>query len=93
LIAPKSSVIPAAASATASVPVSSSYLQQASQTFTWDLSGSAKAPYVGLQDTTAGKTMGSSMFYIESSAASSVTDSSAYKGGGLLCDGLSSSRS
>ena len=79
LRAPKLSVIPATASATASATVSSSYLSATSQTFAWDSSDTAKTPYVGLQDTTSGSTMGSNMFYIESSAPNS--DSSAFKDG------------
>jgi hypothetical protein len=79
LIAPKLSVIPATASATASSSVSKSNLSATSQTFTWDLSDTAKAPYIGIQDTTSGSTMGSSMFHIESSAPSS--DSSAFQDG------------
>ena len=76
LTAPKLSVIPATASATSSATVSSSYLSATSQTFTWDLSDTDKAPYVGLQDTTSGSTMGSNIFLIESSAPAS--DSSAF---------------
>jgi len=79
MIAPKDSVIPASPSATASVILTSSYLYQESQALTWDLSDTAKAPYIGLQDTTSGKTMGSSMFFIESSATTS--DSPAFKDG------------
>ena len=79
LRAPKLSVIPATASATASATVSSSYLSATSQTFAWDLSDTAKAPYIGLQDTTSGSTMGSIMFFIESSAP--AADSSAFQDG------------
>ena len=79
MIAPKSSVIPSSPSAAASATVTSSYLLQTSQSFTWDLSNTAKAPYIGLQDTTSGLSLGSSIFYIESKAP--YTDSLDFKDG------------
>jgi hypothetical protein len=81
MIASKLSVIPTSASATASATVSSSYLSSASQTFTWDLSDSDQAPYVGLQDTNSAP-FGKDMFYIESEApnmfSSAIKDGDSY---------------
>ena len=73
MISPKLSVIPDTPSLTVLATVSSSYLSATSQTFTWNLGDTFNAPYIGLQDTTSGSTMGSTIFYIESSATASIS--------------------